>query len=209
MSNEKELSNFTYFSYFFILTESIVIYAIKRNRRYQKDCWHCEKNSKELKRSQQTSFRKPRKKCSRVFFMKIRTNSHVSQGDKAYFTESFRNRKNCSPSLLSDQIHNNFLFQEVSYQNNLKTFIGKNKRWKGRLLKCKKNSSRCNSTFTEKITQSMTFLLCFSWKNLKRKFQELLLNLCYQLLSKTTTMVITANINKSFEPCRKITPIEF
>ena len=38
MSNEKELSNFTYFSYFFILTESIVIYAIKRNRRYQKDC---------------------------------------------------------------------------------------------------------------------------------------------------------------------------
>ena len=101
MSNEKELSNFTYFSYFFILTESIVIYAIKRNRRYQKDCWHCEKNSKELKRSQQTSFRKPRKKCSRVFFMKIRTNSHVSQGDKAYFTESFRNRKIallvCSP----------------------------------------------------------------------------------------------------------------
>ena len=37
-SNEKESSNFTYYSYFFILFQSIAIYAIKGNRRYQKDC---------------------------------------------------------------------------------------------------------------------------------------------------------------------------
>ena len=61
-SNGKESSNFTYYSYFFILFESIAIYAIKRNRRYQKDCWHCGKISKELKRSQQNLFQKPTKK---------------------------------------------------------------------------------------------------------------------------------------------------
>ena len=83
MSNEKESSNFSYYSYFFISFESIAIYAIKRNRRYQKDCWHWEKSWKELERTQQTSFGKPRKKCSRVFFMKIETNSHGSQGDRA------------------------------------------------------------------------------------------------------------------------------
>ena len=37
-SDEKESSNFTYYGYFFILFESIAIYAIKRNKRYQKDC---------------------------------------------------------------------------------------------------------------------------------------------------------------------------
>ena len=37
-SNGKELSNSTYFSYFFILFKSIAIYAIKRNRKNQKDC---------------------------------------------------------------------------------------------------------------------------------------------------------------------------
>ena len=59
--------------------------------------------------------------------MKMETNSHVSQGDTAYLTESFRNRKICSPSLVSNQICNNFHFHEVYSQNNLKTFFGKNK----------------------------------------------------------------------------------
>ena len=82
-SNEKQLSNLTHYSYFFISFGSIAIYAIKRNRRYQKDCWHWEKSWKELERSQQAWFGKPRKKCSRVFFMKIERNSHESQGDTA------------------------------------------------------------------------------------------------------------------------------
>ena len=47
-SNGKESSNFTYYSYFFVLFESIAIYAIKRNRRYQKDCWHWEKKVKRI-----------------------------------------------------------------------------------------------------------------------------------------------------------------
>ena len=81
---------------------------------------------------------------SGVFFMKIERNSHVSQGDRVYFTQSFSNRKISSPSLISDQIHNNFHFHEVSSENNLKTFLGKNKRLKGRLPKCKKYSGRCN-----------------------------------------------------------------
>ena len=64
--------------------------------------------------------------------MKIETNSHVSQGDKPYFTQGSWNRKICSPGSISDQIHINFHCHEVSSQNNLKTFIGKNKRLKGR-----------------------------------------------------------------------------
>ena len=59
--------------------------------------------------------------------MKIETNSHASQGDRAYLTESFSNRKICSPSLVSNQIHNNFHFQEVYSQNSLKAFFRKNK----------------------------------------------------------------------------------
>ena len=48
-SNEKESSNFTYYSYFFILFESIAIYAKKRNRRYQKDSGNWEKKSRKFK----------------------------------------------------------------------------------------------------------------------------------------------------------------
>ena len=93
-SNEKESSNFTYYSYFFILFQSIAIYAIKGNRRYQKDCWHWENKSRELKRLQKTSFQKNKKKCSRrVFFMKIETNSHVRQVGTVFFKQNFSNRK--------------------------------------------------------------------------------------------------------------------
>ena len=97
-----------------------------------------------MKRLQQTPFQKPKKKCSRAFFTKLEKKSHVSQGDRGYFTKSFSNRKICSPSLISDEIHNNFHFDEVSSQNNLQTFIGKIKKLKGRLPKCKKYSGRCN-----------------------------------------------------------------
>ena len=76
--------------------------------------------------------------------MKIETNSHVSQGYRAYFTQGSWNRKICSPCSISDQIHNNFHLHEVSAINNLKTFVGKNKRLKGRLSKCKKYCGRCN-----------------------------------------------------------------
>ena len=134
-SNEKESSNFTYYSYFFILFESIAIYAIKGNRRYQKDCEHWEKKSRELKRLQKTSFPEPKKKCSTVFFMKIERNSYVRQGDTVYFLQSFSKRKICSPSLVCNQTHNNFHVHEVPSQNNFKTFIRKNKRLKGRLPK--------------------------------------------------------------------------
>ena len=151
-SNEKESSNFTSYSYFFILFQSIAIYAIKGNRRYQKDCWHWEKKSRELKRLQKTSFQKHKKNCSTVFFMKIEPNSFVRQGDTVYFTQSFSKRKVCSPSLVSNQTHNNFHVHEVSSQNNFKTFIWKNKRLKGRLPTSKKNSGIVNQYVSWKIT---------------------------------------------------------
>ena len=92
-SNEKQSSSFTYYSSFFILFQSIAIYCIKRNRWYQKDCWHWEKKSKDFKRLQQTSFQKNKKKCSRVFFMKNETNSHVRQVGTVFFKQNFSNRK--------------------------------------------------------------------------------------------------------------------
>ena len=97
-----------------------------------------------MKSLHQTSSWKPKNKCSIYFFMKIETNSHVNQGDTVYFTQSFSNRKICCPSLVSNQIHNNFYFHEVSLQNDFKICIWKNKRLKGRLPKCKKYSGMCN-----------------------------------------------------------------
>ena len=143
-SNEKQISNLTHYSYFFILFGSIAIYAIKRNRRYQKDCWHWEKKSKELKRLQQTSFLKPKKKCSRVFFMKIETNSHVSQIGTVFFTQNLNNRTICFVILVFNKIHNKFQFLEVFSQKSFKTFIKKIKRLKCRLPNCKKYSGMCN-----------------------------------------------------------------
>ena len=92
-SNEEELGNSTYYSYFFILFKAITKYAIKRNRRYLKDFWHSEKKSRELKRLQQSSFQKPKRKCSRVFFIKIETNSHVNGVGVVFFTQDFSNKK--------------------------------------------------------------------------------------------------------------------
>ena len=130
-SNKRELSVFTCYRYFFVLLKSITIYAIKRNVRYtsyQNDCWHWEKKSRELKRLQQISFQKLKKKCSRVFFMKIQTNCRVSQVDRAFFTQNFRNRRTGFVSLVFNQIHNNFYFHAVFSQNSFKTFNEKIKR---------------------------------------------------------------------------------
>ena len=105
-----------------------------------------------MKSLHQTSSWKPKNKCSIYFFMKIETNSHVNQGDTVYFTQSFSNRKICCPSLVSNQIHNNFYFHEVSLQNDFKICIWKNKRLKGRLPKCKKYSGMFNQHVSWKNT---------------------------------------------------------
>ena len=76
--------------------------------------------------------------------MKIQTNCRVSQVDRAFFTQSFRNRRTGFASLVFSQIHNNFHFHEVFSQNSFKTFIEKIKRLKGQLPKCKKYSGMCN-----------------------------------------------------------------
>ena len=117
--------------------------------------------------------------------MKIETNSHVSQGDRAYFRQGSWNRKICSL---------NFDFHEVSAINNLKTFLEKIKDWKIGYQNVKSTVVGVTSTLTEKLTQSMTFLLFASWQMLKRKFQELSLNLCEQFLSRATVMVISLTI---------------
>ena len=141
-SNEEELSNLTYYSYLFNIFTSIATYAIQRNRRYQK------KKSRELKRLQQNSFQKPKRNCSRVFFMKIQTNSHRSHVGTVFFTQNFSNRKVCLARLVFNQIHNNFYFHKVYSQKSLKTLIKKIKRLKCRLRKCKKYSVMCNQNFS-------------------------------------------------------------
>ena len=45
-----------------------------------------KKKSRKLKRLQQISFQKLKKKCYRDFFMKIQTNCRVSQVGRAFFT---------------------------------------------------------------------------------------------------------------------------
>ena len=60
--------------------------------------------------------------------MKIQTKCRVSQVDRAFFTQSFRNRRTGFASLVFSQIHNNFHFHEVFSQNSFKTFNEKIKR---------------------------------------------------------------------------------
>ena len=154
-SNERELSVFTHYRYFFVLLKSITVYAIKRNgryRSYQNDCWHWEKKSRELKRLQQISFQKLKKKCSRVFFMKIQTNCRVNQVGWAFFTQHFRNRRTGLGSMVFNQMHNNFHFHEVFSQNSFKIFIEKIKRLKCKLPKCKKFSGMCYQHVSWKST---------------------------------------------------------
>ena len=67
--------------------------------------------------------------------MKIETNSHVNQVGTVFFIQNFSKRKIEFPSLVFNQIHNNFHFHEVFYQKSLKTFIKKTKSLKGRLGK--------------------------------------------------------------------------
>ena len=154
-SNERELSIFTYYRYFFLFLISITIYATKRNgryRSYQNDCWHWEKKSRELKRLQKISSQELKKKCSRVFFMKTQINSHLSQVGRAFFTQNFRNRRTPLASVVFNQMHNNFHFHEVFSQNSFKTFIEKIKRLKGQLPKSKKYSGMCNQHVSWKNT---------------------------------------------------------
>ena len=164
ISNEEELSNSTYYSYFFILFKAKAKCAIKRNRRYLKDFWHWEKKSRELKRLQQPSFQKPKRKCSRVFFMKIETNSDVNEVEEVFFTQDFSNKKICFASLIFNQIHNKFHFHKVFSQNSLKTFIEKINRLKGRLGKCKKYSGVCNQHVPWKYTPFKDNSFIFFWK---------------------------------------------
>ena len=119
---------------------------------YQKDCWHWEKKSRELKRLPQISFQKFKKKYSRVFFMKIQTKCRVSQVGRAFSTQNISKRRTGFASLLFNQIHNNFHFHEVFSQNSFKTFIEKIKRLKGQLPKCKKYSGMCNQHVSRKNT---------------------------------------------------------
>ena len=74
--------------------------------------------------------------------MKIQTNCRVSQVGKAFFMETFSNRRTGFASLVF--IFNNFHLNGVFSQNSLKTFIESIKRLKGQLPKCKKYSSMCN-----------------------------------------------------------------
>ena len=60
--------------------------------------------------------------------MKIQTNCRVSQVDRAFFTQNFRNRRTGLVSLVFNQIHNNFHFHAVFSQNSFKTFNEKIKR---------------------------------------------------------------------------------
>ena len=126
--NEKELSYSTDYCYFHILLKTIATYATWRNGRYlfyQKDCWDWEKRSSQLKRLQQISFRTLRKNCSREFFAKIQTNSHVSQAGKLLCTQKPTNRKICFAVFVLNQIHSNFNFEELSSLNSCKTTIQK------------------------------------------------------------------------------------
>ena len=127
-SNERELSYYTDCRYFYILLKSIGIYAIKRNGRYifyQKDCWHWEKKSSQLKRLQQIPFKKLKKECPRDFFIKTKKSFNVSQACHLFFTQKFSNRKICFAVFVFNQIHNNFNFEELSSRNSFKTFIEK------------------------------------------------------------------------------------
>ena len=129
--NERELNYSNYCRYFFIWLKSIAISAEKRNGRYsldQKDFWHWGKKF---------SFKKLKKKCSKVFVIKIQINRHISQVDKLFVTQNFSNITICFIILLSNQMHNNFHFHEIFSQNNFKTFIEKIRIFNFRLLKCK------------------------------------------------------------------------
>ena len=72
-----------------------------------------------LKRLPQISFKKLKKTCPRVFFMKLQTNSHVNIVSLLFFTQEFSNTTICLAVLVLNQIHNNFHFHEVFSQNNL------------------------------------------------------------------------------------------
>ena len=163
-SKEEKQGNSVYYSYFFILFKAITKYAIRRYKRYLKDFWHWEKMSRELKRLQQPSFQKPKRKCSRVFFMKIETNNHVNEVGVVFFTQDFSNRKIYFVSLIFNQIQNNFHFQEVFSQNSFKTFIEKINRLKGQLGKCKNYGGACSQQVPWKYNPLKDILFTFFWK---------------------------------------------
>ena len=66
-----------------------------------------------------------KKNCSRDFFIKIQTNSHVSQAGKLFCTQKFTNRNICFAVFDFSQIRINLNFEELCSQNSFKNFIGK------------------------------------------------------------------------------------
>ena len=86
-----------------------------KDRRFIKNIVDIEK----LKRLPQISFKKLKKNCSRVFFMKLQTNSHVSIVSLLFLTQEFSNTTIRLAVLVFNQIHNNFHFHEVFSQKNL------------------------------------------------------------------------------------------
>lgn len=72
------------------------------------------KKVKRIKTTESDSLKKIEKKCSRVSFIKIQTNSHASQVGRLFFTQKFSNRKIFFAAFVFNQIRNNFYFEELS-----------------------------------------------------------------------------------------------
>ena len=66
-----------------------------------------------------------KKNCSRDVFIKIQTNSHVSQAGKLFCTQKLTNRKTCFAVFDFSQIRHNLNFEALSSQNSFKNFIEK------------------------------------------------------------------------------------
>ena len=164
-SNERKLSYSTYHCYFLILLKSIAIYPIKRNGRYmfyQKDCWHWQKIQVNWTDYNSFHSKKIKKKYSKVFFIKFKRDSFVSQVGKLFLTRKFSNRTIFLVVLVFNQIHNKFRFHEAFYQNSFKILIEKIKILTVRVPNSKRTALLLTSTFTKKIILSRTFLLFYS-----------------------------------------------
>ena len=103
-----------------------------------------------------------KKNCSRDFFIKIQTNSHVSQAGKLFCTQKFTNRNTCFAVFDFSQIRINLNFEELCSQNSFKNFIGKIKVLKVVYLNGKRRGLLLKSRFTKQIILSRTFPLFYS-----------------------------------------------